>query len=217
MIKAILFDLDGVLVNSEVYDQQINTDFIEEHGYKTDPAIFRIWIGGNEKTDYWSILKNMMHPDDDYETFREQFEAFHRVKRWVVPFVEYMFPETQPVIRELHEKGYKLACCSSSSPDYIDRALTDMEIKQYFDVIVSGHDFEHGKPAPDIYLYARDRFGLKSGECLVVEDSPIGITAGKQAEMTVVARRDHVFGMDQSAADYHVDSLEELLPIVDRL
>jgi HAD superfamily hydrolase (TIGR01509 family) len=128
-----------------------------------------------------------------------------------------MFPETQPVIRELHEKGYKLACCSSSSPDYIDRALTDMEIKQYFDVIVSGHDFEHGKPAPDIYLYARDRFGLKSGECLVVEDSPIGIKAGKQAEMTVVARRDHVFGMDQSAADYHVDSLEELLPIVERL
>ena len=216
MIKAILFDLDGVLVDSEVYDQKINYDFVREKGYKTDPSIFRIWIGGNEKIDYWSILKDMMHPDDDYETFKREFEAFHKVKRWIVPFVEYMFPETQSVIRKLHEKGYKLACCSSSSPDYIDRALTDMEIKQYFDVIVSGHDFENSKPAPDIYLYARDRFGLVSEECLVVEDSPYGIAAGKNAEMTVVAKTDHVFGMDQSKADYFIDSLEELFGIIEK-
>ena len=217
MIKAILFDLDGVLVNSELYDQQISADYIKEHNYKTDPTIFRIWIGGNPTIDYWSILKGMMHPDDDFESFKSGFEAYHYKRRRLVPFADLMFPETRDVIIKLHEQGYRLACCSSSSPAYIDKALTDMQIKEYFDVIVSGHDFTHSKPSPDIYLYTRDRFGLGSEECLVIEDSPLGIESGQNAGMPVVARTDRQFNMNQEGADYYIDSLEELFGIIDSI
>ena len=217
MIKAVLFDLDGVLMDSEVYDQSINVDFINEYHYKTDPEIFRIWIGGNPKIDYWSMLKDQIDPEDDFETFRTQFNAYHWVRRVNMPFRDYMFPDTQETVKGLFEKGYKLACCSSSSPEYIDQALTDMEIKEYFEVIVSGHDFTESKPNPEIYLYAMERFALNNEECLVVEDSPYGIEAGKRANMTVVAKRDHHFSMDQSGSDLFIDDLKELFGVLEEL
>ena len=104
----------------------------------------------------------------------------------------------------------KVACASSSSPEYIERALTECGIKEYFDLQVSGYDFEKSKPNPDIYLFCRDKFGLTSEECLVIEDSPYGIQAALSAGMPVLARRDTQFSMDQSKATKIIDSLNEV-------
>ena len=90
---------------------------------------------------------------------------------------------------------------------YINKALIDCEIKEYFDVVLSGHDFTRSKPDPEIYLTAMKKLGLDNDECLVIEDSPYGIKAGKNAGMFVGCRRDYNFGLDQSESDYIFDDL----------
>lgn len=210
MIKAILFDLDGVLVDSETYDQQITADFIHENNYKTDPSVFRVWIGGSPEIDSWSIILPQVHPDDDPSTFRDKVNEYHRVRRERIFFPPLAFPDTVGAIRHFHELGYKMACCSSSEPWYIERALNQLEIIDCFNFVVSGRDLTHGKPHPQIYLLTREHLGIRKDEAVVIEDSPYGIKAGKNAGILTIARKDHKFGMDQSEADGFIDSLYEI-------
>lgn len=218
MIKAVLFDLDGVLVDSETYDLKLTKDFIENNGYKTDYNIFKILIGAGTGKDWWTEeIMPRMHPDDDKEKFREEHRKDHQGKRMQMPFKDIVFTDTVSTLKQLKKMGLKLALCSSSRPEYIQKAVDDLDIRRYFDLIVSGHDFNRGKPFPDVYLYARDQFGLTSDDCVVVEDSTNGISAGKNALMRVIAKKDYNFGLDQSKADYFIDNLSELLEMIDQL
>ncbi|MCR5067689.1 MAG: HAD family phosphatase [Erysipelotrichaceae bacterium] len=217
MIRAILFDLDGVLVDSEAQEQRLNASFLEEYGYKTDVSAFTSIIGLGAGVDWRAVLKEHMHPEDDKDELLDRWVELIDRKRDEHPFDEMMFPEVPEVLRRLKEEGYKLAVCSSSSQNYVDRAIDLCAIRGFLDLAVSGYQFNRCKPFPDVYLYARDQFGLKSDECLVVEDSTNGILAGKNAEMKVAARRDHNFGMDQSQADYTIEDLSELKDVLKKL
>ena len=210
MIKGVFFDLDGVIVDSETYDQQITADFIRENGYKTDPRVFRIWIGGSPEIDSWSIIMSQVHPDDDIDTFKERMHEYHKVRRERLYFPPLVFPESVAVIRNLKDRGYKLACCSASEPWYIERALTQLDIKDCFDVVISGRDLSHGKPNPEIYLLTLERLGLKKDEAIIIEDSTYGIKAGRNAGIKTIARKDYKFGMNQSEADGFIDTLDEI-------
>ncbi len=210
MIKAVLFDLDGVITDSEVFDQQVSADFIRENHLKSDPAIFHVWIGANPQLNLWSEIVKKIDPADDPATFGQRLHEYHDKRFAALNFADIMFPEVKGVISDLRQRELKLACCSSSAPAYIDKALTECGLKDCFDLIVSGRDFKASKPAPDIYLYAAARFGLTSRQCLVIEDSRFGIASGKAAGMTVLARRDIHFGIDQSQADYLFDALGEI-------
>ncbi len=218
MIKAVLFDLDGVLIDSETWDFNITKTFIERNGYMTDPNIFKILIGAGAGKDWWNEeIVPRMHPDDNPVEFREKHRPDHQAKRAQMPFKDIIFSDTVETLKKLTEAGLKLALCSSSRPEYIQKAVDDTNTREYFEVIVSGHDFNKGKPFPDVYLYARDKFGLDSSECLVVEDSTNGIKAGKNANMPVVAKVDHNFGLDQSEADYYIENLIELVDLVKKI
>ena len=92
--------------------------------------------------------------------------------------------------------------------------MKSSDLEQYFDLIVSGFDFKRSKPDPEIYLTSAAKLNSAVEECLVVEDSPCGIKAGKNAGRLVAARNDHVFGFDQSEADFHFDTLEDLEKIL---
>ena len=80
-----------------------------------------------------------------------------------------------------------------------------------FDLIVSGNQFRQSKPNPEIYHYTAATLGIPEEQCFVVEDSTVGIQAAKNAGMTVAAYQDDRFGFDQSAADYHITSISEIL------
>jgi len=77
--------------------------------------------------------------------------------------------------------------------------------------------FAKSKPNPEIYLKSAEALGLRTNECVVVEDSYYGIEAGKRAGMTVIAKRDTMFGTDQSKADYFIGSLSEIVPLLEVL
>ena len=216
MIRAILFDLDGVLVDSEAHEQRLNARFLEEYGYKTHVSAFTSIIGLGAGVDWRAVLKSHMHPDDDQDELLERWVELMDSKRDDYPFDELMYQEVPEVFSMLKKEGYLLAVCSSSSQYYVDKAVKLCGIGKYLDLAVSGYQFNRCKPFPDVYLYARDQFGLKSDECLVVEDSVNGILAGKNAEMKVAARKDNVFGMDQSQADYLIDDLRQLNEVIEK-
>ncbi len=132
------------------------------------------------------------------------------------PFKELIYPEVKKVLKKLKEDNYLTACCSSSRPEYIQKALKDCGIDDYIDEVLSGHDFLRSKPDPEIYLTAMKKLGLSNSECMVVEDSPYGIQAGKNAGMIVSCRKDHIFGLDQSCADFAFDDLNGLYDLLNQ-
>lgn len=217
MVKAIFFDLDGVLINSEWQDQLWTQQYAKSLGLTIPKERFTYLIGTNRKQNPWiKILEGYEDEVSDVEQFKDDLIAFKEEKRRNFDFNEVLFQEVPEVLKTLKEAGIFLACASSSTPEYIHQALNQIHCIQYFDLICSGHDFKESKPAPDIYEHCLKSFGLKREECLVVEDSSLGIQAGKSAGLKVVARFTP-FNLDQSQADYKIDTLDELLKIIKKL
>lgn len=99
------------------------------------------------------------------------------------------------------------------SMDSIEEVLDACGLSDAFEYVVSGEQFKESKPEPDIYLHALDLLGLPADRCCCVEDSVPGITAGKRAGLTVIAKREERFGFSQDAADKIIDQLPELLTL----
>ena len=215
MIKGLLFDLDGVLLDTEMWHIRLDEKCLKDLGYDdVDPMVFVHLIGAGKGMDPWEAIYRQLPEEYRKKGFKEEFRSYKMSQFDFPPFKELIFPEVRNTLKRLKEEGYLMACCSSSRPEYIHKALKDCEISEYFDVVLSGHDFVASKPDPEIYLTAMSRLGLNADECMVVEDSPYGIKAGKNAGMAVSCIKDHHFNMDQSEADYMFDDLEGLYSLL---
>lgn len=205
--KAIIFDMDGVLVDSEPIYQDMFHKFLEENNCLIDETIFRS-VAGSSSSGTWEILsrvwKEKISGPELHREFRRQYPDF------CIPYKEALVSGVPELICWLWEKGYVLVLASSSSPDKIDRMLRETELKPYFTYVVSGDMFRESKPNPEIYEYACSLLGLPKEQCLVIEDSTYGIHAGIAAGLEVVAVRDTKIGFDQSNATYMIDAACEL-------
>ena len=129
-----------------------------------------------------------------------------------VPYAELLNEQAEPVMRELHERGVKCAIASSSYRELIDELVEIAGIADVLDYTISGHECSAFKPDPEIYLRAMEALGVDPAECLVIEDSPLGIEAGKRSGARVLALRPHEgVNLDQSAADVVIDNLTDIL------
>ena len=126
-------------------------------------------------------------------------------------YKEIMNPDLLDVLNEIKLRGYKCAVCSSSPKETIDQALSECGITSYFDYVVSGEQFIQSKPHPEIYLHAAEMLGIEVNQCLVVEDSAMGIEAGKNAQMKTIGILDRRFGLKQGHADVLVERLSEVV------
>ena len=106
-------------------------------------------------------------------------------------------PGAVDTIRELPRRGVRVALASSSPMDSIEEVLNACGLSDAFEHVVSGEQFKESKPEPDIYLHALDLLGLPANRCCCVEDSVPGITAGKRAGLTVIAKREERFGFSR--------------------
>ncbi len=214
MIKAVLFDLDGVLIDSEHLSQKIYEDFIRENDYKIPVERFYLLIGSHKR---WNPFKKVIEGYDiglTPEEFEQKIVSYRKERFDQYDLSTLAFNDVKETLIYLKEKGIRTAVASSSGMDYVQRMLVANKIADLFDLKTTGDDFKRPKPEPDIYLYCRDKLAVETDECLVVEDSPLGIKAGKSAKMKVIAKRDHTFGFDQTAADFFIDDLSELKRIL---
>ncbi len=208
MIKAVLFDMDGIMMDSEAWYMDGTLAWMRELGYEGSAEAVWPVIGTTMERTY-EILYDLMEGKIPVEKLKERNERWFSEEH-PLNCAEIMFPGVPEVISGLKKDGYLLACCSSSPRETVYEDLGQMGVLDCFDVILSGDEKFPPKPAGDIYRKACEMLGVSNDECVVYEDSTLGILAGRNAGMYVIARRDDRFLQDQSAADCFAADIYEM-------
>lgn len=215
MIKAVIFDMDGVIIDSEL--EYLKKDL--EFARSKNPAVKLedlFGMVGSSREDSWSCLARAI---DNGQTWQELRDEFHS-SRDVYSEMDYQRifrPEITGLLEWIRERGLVLALASSTQMPIIQRVLTENHIDHYFKIVVSGAQFKRSKPDPEIYHYTAARLGLPESECLVIEDSTFGVTAAHRAGMKIAALIDERFQFDQSLADFRIHDLMEIKEIIKSL
>ena len=183
MIKAVIFDMDGILIDTEkwlnVYWQQA----AKEAGFEVtreDGLAIRS-LAGKYAGPY---LRGIFGESFDYEAIRERRKELMRehIARYGIE----KKPGVDDILSYLAEKNMKRAVATATDPERTKQYLTQIGIYDKFDKIVSATTVENGKPQPDVYLYACEQIGEKPEDCIAVEDSPNGILSAYRAGLSVV-------------------------------
>ncbi len=214
MIKGILFDLDGVLFNSEAPFVRERVEFLDHINSPLPRERLGLLICTDNSVDIYAKMLEGYEDQIDKEKFKRSMKEYVDEKYGDLILKDLIFPDVKPILEWLKKKGYKIACASRSDMEYISKALSESGIIDYFDVVASGADFTRNKPDPECYLYCMRYLGLDRDECLIVEDSPNGIKAARNAGIRVVVRKEYEIGLDQSGADYYLDTYDELPAII---
>ena len=185
MLKGIIFDMDGVLINSEPFHYQVWKEALKKRGINLDYEIYKPCIGSTVQ-----VLMQILH--EHYGVDEKDDSLPLEVKNLKQEMIEKqgyppLIPYVKDMLERFHEAGYHMAVASSSPQEYIENVTSYWGISPYFQVLVSGEHVEHPKPAPDIFLKTADILGLLPEECLVIEDSENGCRAAKAAGMTCMA------------------------------
>lgn len=205
MIKAVLFDMDGVLVDTEWFYNRRRVAYLETQGFTFDEIPD---LSGTNDVYIWEYFV----PDDPVrrKELKRGYLAYQL--EHPVPYAELLNPQAKPVIEELHKRGVKTAIASSGYVELIQELVDVSGIGGSLDVQLSCHECSAFKPDPEVYLRAMGMLGVTPAESLVIEDSPIGIEAGRRSGARVFALRPHEgVTLDQSGADRIIDSLTDIL------
>jgi HAD superfamily hydrolase (TIGR01509 family) len=214
MKKAVIFDMDGVLIDSEpVYLNRFEI-FFDHHHIPVNKNDLKKTVGASSKAT-WDIIRKLWPEDISVSRLREMFYSLS--DRFSISYKDILFPNVIKTLQLLKKQNYRIALASSSSFSVIHAALSATDTSDYFDAIVSGEMFKESKPNPEIYLYTICQLSLPPHECIVVEDSVYGIAAAKAAHLDVAAIRDTRFGFNQSNATYLIDDVAEILDILKSL
>lgn len=202
--KTIIFDMDGVIFDSEVTYMQELMDFFQMYDIHLtiddckkvigvdsrlfDNIVYSWWQNKTPKDEFLEILDNY------YQSIDRNYQAI-------------LNPHVLSLLDYLKTNHYQIALASSSSKQLIDKALISSGIFDYFDLITSGMAFQESKPHPEIYLYTIEKLHARKEETLIIEDSSPGIQAAVNAGIDVVAIKDKRFSLDQSQANAIIDDI----------
>lgn len=209
--KAVLFDLDGTLVDSMWVWRNIDIDFLSAIGQEL-PADLQKCIEGMSFTETAEYFKKRFSIDDDVEDIKKKWNqmAYDKYTSEVK-----LKKGAKEFLARLKSDNIRIGIASSNSVTLIEGALKAEGVLEYFDAITTGCEAGAGKPAPDIYLLAAKKVGIAPSECLVFEDIPMGIMAGNSAGMTTVAvEDDYSHGMrkeKERLAKYFIEDYTEIV------
>lgn len=180
--RGLLFDVDGVLVDSEVFIAEAAAAMFDElYGAKVDVAEFSPFVGTGEDQYLGGVARRRGIPIDISVAKDHTYELYFKVIRGKMREV----PGALALVRACRAAGVKTAIATSADKKKLDANLAEIGLVEAdFDAVVTGLDVARKKPWPDIYLEAARRIGLDPSDCLVVEDAVTGIQAGRAAGAT---------------------------------
>lgn len=218
MIKAIIYDLDDLMVNSHPLHYEAWEVLLKKykHSNKDLPKEYHSKFIGARVIDIAKVIKKTLKLNIDLKLlYKERMEIFIKlVKQKLEPMPGLLYS-----LKLLRANNFKIAVASSGTKEYINLVLTKFEIRDYFDVIISGDDVKKGKPDPETFIVACKKLNLKAEECLVLEDAERGIEAAKRAGCKCIGvENPHTPSQDRSGADKIIPSLNVLtLGMIDTL
>ncbi|WP_066720596.1 HAD family hydrolase [Clostridium sp. Marseille-P299] len=210
-VEAVIFDLDGTLVDSMGIWKQIDIEYLAKFNLAL-PDDLQSSIEGMSFTETATYFKERFQIPDDIDQIKATWNemTYHKyanevpLKEGVLAFLEL-----------LKSRDIKMGIATSNSRELVEVVIKNLKIDSYFDAIHTSCEVLKGKPSPDIYLLVSEKLGVSPDRCLVFEDVPQGILAGKNAGMKVCAVQDNYSKSyedeKRQLADYFIDSFEELL------
>jgi HAD superfamily hydrolase (TIGR01509 family) len=208
MVRAVVFDMDGVIIDSEQVWDEVREELVAAWGGRSRPEAQQAMMGMSSPE--WS---RYMH--DELGLAQEPEEINDEVVRRMLERYRGDLPLLEGAVEAVRSLAvsYPLAVASSSNRPLIDAVLATAGIAECFVVTVSSEEVPRGKPSPDVYLEAARRLGVPAGDCAAIEDSANGIRAANAAGMVVIAYPNEHYAPDAEAlglADVVVGALGEL-------
>ena len=212
MKKAVIFDMDGLMIDSERVTYEEYCHKLKQLNYPFDESIYRKCLGKNKNTVYQIFMD---HFGEDFP-MEEVWDEVHvildnrlasnvLIKKGLIELLEF-----------LKEKDYKTIVATSSSRKRADYLLKNAKIAHYFDDTICGDEVTCGKPHPEIFLTACEKLGVTPDEALVLEDSEAGITAAHAGNIDVICVPDMKYP-DEEFASKTVKIVESLLDVINYL
>ncbi|HME89225.1 MAG TPA: HAD family phosphatase [Chthoniobacterales bacterium] len=211
--RAVIFDLDGVLADSEPWWNEIDAKLLAEHGIDYHGEYHENVLGVSYRlaVEFYKKAFGLGVGADELMRRRGEIATEFFANRVG------LFPSAKPTLENLRQMNLRLAVATSSVSASARPLLDRHQLTSFFDVIVTGNEIERGKPDPDIYLRAAEKLGVDADACLVIEDSLSGIAAAKAAKMRVAAIPDRRF-VDprdyEKEADYLLRDLSKIPSLV---
>lgn len=214
---AVIFDMDGVIVDTEKFYLDTLARLFEAEGIEVPFEDLCVTVGAS----YKDFKRNLVRWFELGGEHLAEEEALARYNVWEErnqpDFAALLNHGVVETIAELKRRGVRVALASSSPISNILLVLEACGLSDAFELVTSGEQFHESKPNPEIYLHTLENLGLPAGDCCCVEDSVPGITAGKAAGLTVFAKREDRFGFTQEAADRIIDAIPDLLEAASEL
>ncbi|KKR86786.1 MAG: HAD family hydrolase [Candidatus Curtissbacteria bacterium GW2011_GWA1_41_11] len=213
MDEAVIFDMDGLMLDTKLTWRQAEIELLKDLGKEYDIKIAKRYQGMRVSGVVEVMIREYHLPINQEDG--EKLLTDKLVQSYDNPALE-LLPGCERLVKDLSNSNqFKLAIASSSPKVVIETMTRHFNLSQLFDLLVSGEEVKNGKPAPDVYLKTSDELGIESRNCVVLEDAPNGATAGKKANMKVIAVVNKVFFKPEEfegIANLIVESLEDLDP-----
>jgi HAD superfamily hydrolase (TIGR01509 family) len=206
-LKAVLWDMDGVLVDTGHFHFQAWMDVLPEYNIPFTFEKFRTTFGMNNTGLLTKLIGHEIDPELIDQISQSKESRFRKIVRGKIG----LLPGVIDWLNEFHDMGIKQAVASSAPQANIDLILDELEIESYFSVAISAENMP-GKPDPQIFLHTAELIGIEPKFCLIIEDSIAGVEAARKASIKCLAVTTSNPRSDLLSADMIVDSLEEIQP-----
>jgi beta-phosphoglucomutase family hydrolase len=207
LIRAVIFDLDGVIVESEDAHIEAEREIFQKYNVKISAEELHTYTGTMAKVMFTELIAKYK--------LNTTFEKINIQKEEIL--LKLLDKDAEPtkgvlnLIQELKLEGIKLAVGSSSTRRMVDYILNKLKLTQAFNRVITAEDIEHSKPNPEIFLKAAKELKVKPSQCLVIEDSKLGVEAAKSAGMKCAGYRNpHSGDQNLSKADVIIDDFSQI-------
>lgn len=209
-LKLIIFDMDGVLVDSEKFYMKSELQVIQSFGKEASEDYLRSFCGTTQ--DFiWGSIKKDFALDISLEDLKikAKNQLIYLFETEEIEAIEHV----EKTLSNLKKAGYLLAVASSSEREIIKRHLIELDFLKYFDLITSSEEVAHSKPAPDVFIAVAEELKVPTEHVIVIEDSTNGIKAAKNAEMICIGYNNLNYPpINQEAADIIISNMSEITP-----
>ncbi|ANA82749.1 HAD-superfamily hydrolase, subfamily IA, variant 3 [Paenibacillus vortex V453] len=211
MIQAFIFDMDGVIIDSEPMHFEVDIQVMNYYGSAITHEQLEQYVGMTNP-EMWAAVKEQHNLTPSVSEIIE-YQLSNKIEMLTSSEME-PIDGIRELLAELKARNIPAAIASSSPPVFIKAVLRKFDLLDHFECVVSGEEVERGKPAPDVYLKAAELLGVKPQDCMVLEDARHGVAAAKAAGMKCIGFVNPNSGnQDLSQADYVVHAVSEVAQI----